>query len=416
MIRLEFNGKPFDPNDFQDALTAAALEQIVEQIREKVGSIRDPETGEFPTITVHATSLSDIQLNIEGSPALIAQVRAELDLQEDDGSSDNEGSPTDSLLRSPIPPKVFLSYATEDRALASKIAHVLNANGIDTWWAEWEIAAGDSLRQKIDEGLRNCTHFLVLLTPTSLTKSWVNQEMDAGLVRTLSEKTRFLPIRHGLPARDLPPLLAGLHSPEITDFDADMRQLIHDIHGISRKPPRGPAPALVAEHQPKSGVSPAAMAIARLFVETTDKALHLDPQYSFEEVASRTDLSIDDTTDALYELRAVMRVIEFSGGSIVTAEPELYARFDSFWKPWDPAQDGRRLVADLFNDQEFPSNPEAIGDRYEWEPRRLNPALAYLSARDLVELDTAMDGGTHLAFRVRTNDNTRRFLKSRDAV
>lgn len=47
MIRLEFNGKPFDPNDFQDALTAAALEQIVEQIREKVGSIRDPETGEL---------------------------------------------------------------------------------------------------------------------------------------------------------------------------------------------------------------------------------------------------------------------------------------------------------------------------------------------------------------------------------
>lgn len=58
-MRIEFNGKPFDPDDFEDALVSAALEAVKEQIREKIGGIRDPETGEFPTVVIRATSLED---------------------------------------------------------------------------------------------------------------------------------------------------------------------------------------------------------------------------------------------------------------------------------------------------------------------------------------------------------------------
>ena len=67
-------------------------------------------------------------------------------------------------------PKVFLSFAFEDMALAGKIAHTLQAGGVDTWWAEWCISAGDSIRQRIDDGLQGCTHFVVLLTPNSIEK------------------------------------------------------------------------------------------------------------------------------------------------------------------------------------------------------------------------------------------------------
>ena len=31
MVKLEFNGKPFDPNSFEDALMAEALKGVVEQ-------------------------------------------------------------------------------------------------------------------------------------------------------------------------------------------------------------------------------------------------------------------------------------------------------------------------------------------------------------------------------------------------
>ncbi len=40
-----------------------------------------------------------------------------------------------------VAPKVFLSFAFEDMALAGKIANTLQESGIDTWWAEWCITA-----------------------------------------------------------------------------------------------------------------------------------------------------------------------------------------------------------------------------------------------------------------------------------
>ena len=95
-------------------------------------------------------------------------------------------------------PKVFLSYTSDDIELARRIAESLMAAGIDTWWDKWCIYPGDSLRQKIDEGLTDCTHFLVLLTPQSIDKPWVKAEMDAAFVQKVEDQCKFLPVRHDM--------------------------------------------------------------------------------------------------------------------------------------------------------------------------------------------------------------------------
>jgi hypothetical protein len=415
MLRIEFNGKPFEPDALEDALMAAALEAAKEQIREKIGGIRDPQTGEFPTVVIRATSLEDMQLHIEGSDALIARVREALGVDHD-GEQPVEGGPEATSLDQDPPrtPKVFLSYASEDRDLARQLAHALIRNGIDTWWDRWEIRAGDSLRQKIDAGLEDCTHFLVLLTPVSLSKPWVNQEIDAGLVRMLSERIGFLPVRCGLAVSALPPLLRGRHSPEIRDLETDLHQLIQDIHGVTRKPPIGPPPSTASQAR-KSGASPAAVALARAFVEHTKTATQLDPQFTKSQLQAMTGLSREDLADAIYELRGVVKVHEYSGGGFVVAEPELYADFDTLWKPWNPAEDALRLAADLHNDPDFPTTPAEIADRYDYPPRRLNPALAYLIARDLVEVLVGIGNADYLCHRVTATDATRRFVKSRSS-
>ena len=71
------------------------------------------------------------------------------------------------------------------------------AKGIEVWFDEWEIRAGDSLRRKMEEGLANCTHFVVLLTPNSLHKPWVETEIDAGFIRAVGGESRFIGIRVG---------------------------------------------------------------------------------------------------------------------------------------------------------------------------------------------------------------------------
>lgn len=413
MVRIEFNGKPFDPSAFEDELMAAAFEQVVEQIRSRAGSIRDPHTGEFPAVLIRATSLSDMQLHVEGSDAVIARVRDVLGITDSVEAAGDDAS-SEEMPAAATPPKVFLSYASEDRELAERIARALIGYSIDTWWDDWEIRAGDSFRQKIDAGLGACTHFLVLLTPAALTKPWVNHEMDAGFVRMLNERIVFLPVRSGLATQGLPPLLRGLHSPEILDFDADVRQLVHDIHGVTRKPPLGNPPRPAADTSAQSAASPAAAAIAKIFVEHSRNATGYDPQFSHAQLAALSGLTDEDLTDALYELRALVRVHEYSsGGSIVVAKPELYANFDARWQPWSPAEDALRLAADLQNDLGFPSAPEAIALRYGWTPRRLNPALAYLLERMLIEVRTGISDGTYIGHRVRATDNTRRFVKSR---
>ena len=53
--------------------------------------------------------------------------------------------------------RAFICHASEDKDLARRIATDLHRSGIDTFFDEWEISAGDSLRRKIDEGLAACT-------------------------------------------------------------------------------------------------------------------------------------------------------------------------------------------------------------------------------------------------------------------
>ncbi len=47
-IQFEINGRPMNPNDISDVLERAILKEIEDHLREKIGTIRDPETGEFP--------------------------------------------------------------------------------------------------------------------------------------------------------------------------------------------------------------------------------------------------------------------------------------------------------------------------------------------------------------------------------
>jgi hypothetical protein len=307
-------------------------------------------------------------------------------------------------------PKVFLSYAWENRELASKIAYALQANCIDTWWAEWCISAGDSLRQKIDGGLGNCTHFVVLLTPESIHKPWVNQEMDAGLMRKLDQEAKFIPLRHNLSPVLLPPLLRGMLSPEVDTEAENIQQLVNDIHGVTRKPPLGPAPApVVTAARNESGYSAAATSVAEVFVKNSSFGRSHDPQIRVEKLMETTGLSRDDIVDALHELTSIAVLHH---GDSAWPKDELFPEFDKYWMPWDPARDGLQLAADLVNVEGFPEGAAEIAARYGWEPRRLNPAITYLTARGVVRGSSAI-GVPYVGVWIHKNDDTRRFVKSR---
>ena len=404
MVRLEMNGKPFDPQTFAEEITKGIMENAAAEMQQRISSIRHPQTGEFPTVVVSVTSGSDMKVTIEGSPELLAIVEKDMDQT----GSANEGDIV-SRKTEKSPPQVFLSYAWEDRELAGQIAKAFQGNGIETFWAEWSIGPGDSLVQKINEGLADCTHFVVLLTPVSLKKPWVQQEMDAGLVRKINAQCTFIALRHNVAAPQLPPLLATLLSPEIRDVDADVRQLVNDIHGVSRKPPLGAAPVAIMSKAANSGWSPSAIAVARVFVEASEHGEWASPQVDVDTLAEDTGLTPDDVEDALHELSGV---IEDHHG-VIFPKAELFATFDGLFKDWNPAEDALLLAAAMVNNADFPGDPPGMAVELGWQPRRLNPAIAYLHARTLVVGHAALGMTPFNFYAVERTAATRRFVRSR---
>jgi len=77
--------------------------------------------------------------------------------------------------------KVFISHAHEDRGAAEQISAALAQAGHEPWLDYQSIGPGDELLKEIARVLTEAHYFLVLLSNTALTKSWVLTEMRMAL-------------------------------------------------------------------------------------------------------------------------------------------------------------------------------------------------------------------------------------------
>lgn len=108
---------------------------------------------------------------------------------------------------------VFISHASEDKAaVALPLREALVQRGISVWLDKTELVVGDSLRRKIDEGIRASRFGIVVLSPTFFRKGWTNHELDGLVTRTVAGEQSLLPIWHNVDA-------AGVraHSPSLAD-------------------------------------------------------------------------------------------------------------------------------------------------------------------------------------------------------
>jgi hypothetical protein len=77
---------------------------------------------------------------------------------------------------------VFISHASEDKELVARpLSSYLQRAGIKVWLDENELTIGDSLREKIDEGLAQSRFGIVILSKHFLAKEWPQRELN-GLV------------------------------------------------------------------------------------------------------------------------------------------------------------------------------------------------------------------------------------------
>lgn len=95
-------------------------------------------------------------------------------------------------------PRVFISYAREDGALADRVCHTLQTSNFEPWFDKESLAGGDLWDQRIQDQLADTDYVLVLYTPALSRKrdSYVNKEIALARDRALAVRGNFLiPLR-----------------------------------------------------------------------------------------------------------------------------------------------------------------------------------------------------------------------------
>jgi hypothetical protein len=121
-----------------------------------------------------------------------------------------------ALSRTTSPPRtydVFISHASEDKDdFVRDLATKAKAAGLEVFYDEMTLNWGDSLRQKIEEGLANSRFGVVVLSEAFLKKEWPQRELDGLFGLEIEGRSQILPIWHKISKDDVMikvPSLAG---------------------------------------------------------------------------------------------------------------------------------------------------------------------------------------------------------------
>lgn len=121
----------------------------------------------------------------------------------------------------------------------------LRESGVDAWLDKWEMLPGDSLVDKIfEEGLKSADAVIIVLSRNSVTKPWVREELNSGIIARLEKGTLLIPVV--IDDCDLPEALKTtlwerIH--DVSNYDDSYDRILAAIFGQSLKPQLGHAPA-----------------------------------------------------------------------------------------------------------------------------------------------------------------------------
>jgi hypothetical protein len=94
---------------------------------------------------------------------------------------------------------IFLSHASEDdESVARPLTAALRRAGARVWLDEQELTVGDSLSEKIDEGLARSQFGAVILSPAFFAKHWPKKELAGLRAREEEGQKVILPVWHNI--------------------------------------------------------------------------------------------------------------------------------------------------------------------------------------------------------------------------
>ncbi|HEY0605250.1 MAG TPA: toll/interleukin-1 receptor domain-containing protein [Herpetosiphonaceae bacterium] len=91
---------------------------------------------------------------------------------------------------------VFISYSSQNEAVAQRLHADLQAAGVRCWFAPHDLEIGAPIVRGIDEAIRLYDKLLIILSEASVQSRWVEFEVSTALHREVEQgRTMFFPIR-----------------------------------------------------------------------------------------------------------------------------------------------------------------------------------------------------------------------------
>ncbi len=127
---------------------------------------------------------------------------------------------------------LFLSHTGDDKPFVRQLRDDLLAHGVPrVWLDEAEIEIGDSLIEKIDEGMKLSRYIAVVLSTKSIKAPWVKKELDVAMNREIAGgEVVVLPLLYE--KCELPEFLKGKLYADFTDpktYDAMLTKLLRRL-------------------------------------------------------------------------------------------------------------------------------------------------------------------------------------------
>ena len=214
---------------------------------------------------------------------------------------------------------VFLSHSHADKPFARKVAADIRAAGHAVWIDEAEINVGDSLIDKISDGLEQVDFVAAILSEASLGSAWVQKELEIASSRELEEK-RVVVMPLLLGDVKLPRFLKGKFYADFREEEnyADAISLV--LRGLGEVTP------IPKSSDQEVELLKAELARIREFASKQERSIQRASEAAFQGKSDKLKAAIEVANKKFPSHAPINRTYAFEmGSSIVTLDYALWA-------------------------------------------------------------------------------------------
>ena len=128
---------------------------------------------------------------------------------------------------------IFFTYSHEDKEFVDQLARQLAERKAWVWIDRWELNVGDSIVERVQAALQEANAVIIILSPSSVTSSWVQRELASVIYREVQDKKSLIvPVL--IKECQIPAFLSDrLYADFRTDFDAGLRTLLEALGKVT---------------------------------------------------------------------------------------------------------------------------------------------------------------------------------------